>query len=232
MKPTTPGADGGHAQPVAIDACWRRVGVRGDHSCPELAVHVHCHHCPVHAQAAQRLLGRPLPEGQREIWAERMRDTVSANAAPSATWLLFRVGREWLALDAAHCEEIVAMRPVHTLPQRRRTGLTGIVSVRGELLPCLSLAELMGTEAASAAAGVRRLPPRLLVLRSDDGRYVCTADEVHGLLRTEPGALMPTPTTVADARPNYLRALLDWRQRSVGVIDAPLLFAALARCLE
>src|SRR5258706_152676 len=32
--------------PPAIDACWNRIGVRGDGSCPELARHVHCRHCP------------------------------------------------------------------------------------------------------------------------------------------------------------------------------------------
>ena len=34
------------------DACWRRIGVAGDRTCPELAQHVHCRNCPVYAGAA------------------------------------------------------------------------------------------------------------------------------------------------------------------------------------
>jgi len=46
------------------EACWRRIGVSGDRSCPELAQHVHCRNCPVYAGAAQRLPARRV--GQPE----------------------------------------------------------------------------------------------------------------------------------------------------------------------
>ena len=42
----------------AIDACWQRIGVRGDRSCELLVQHVHCHNCERHAEAALLLLDR------------------------------------------------------------------------------------------------------------------------------------------------------------------------------
>src|SRR5262245_23179704 len=43
-------------------ACWRTIGVRGDHSCPELAEHVHCRNCPVYSAAALTVLDGELSE--------------------------------------------------------------------------------------------------------------------------------------------------------------------------
>ena len=54
-----------------LDDCWNRIGVRGDASCPELARHVHCHNCPVHAAAALALLDREPPEGSGAAWTAR-----------------------------------------------------------------------------------------------------------------------------------------------------------------
>src|SRR5437588_4360 len=39
-----------------IDDCWNRIGIGGDRTCPELAVHIHCRSCPVFSAAARRVV--------------------------------------------------------------------------------------------------------------------------------------------------------------------------------
>jgi chemotaxis-related protein WspD len=42
-----------------IDACWSRIGVRGDQSCPRLQDFFRCLNCPTYAASAAQLLDRP-----------------------------------------------------------------------------------------------------------------------------------------------------------------------------
>ena len=45
---------------AAVNACWDRIGVQGDASCPELKQHVHCRNCPVYSAGAMQLLDREM----------------------------------------------------------------------------------------------------------------------------------------------------------------------------
>ena len=101
----------------------------------------------------------------------------------------------------------------------------GLASVHGELLICVSLGHLLGLEpSAEAHQSVRGTArQRLLVIRRDQVRAVCPVDEVHGIHRFHPRELKDVPTTVARAAATYSKALLSWRDRSVGLLDDELL---------
>jgi chemotaxis-related protein WspD len=71
--------------------------------------------------------------------------------------------------------------------------------------------------------------PRLLVIRRKDLRAACPVDDVHGVHRYAPAALSSVPSTLAKAGTRYSRALLAWRDQTVGVLDEEVLFAALRR---
>jgi chemotaxis-related protein WspD len=70
---------------------------------------------------------------------------------------------------------------------------------------------------------------RLLVIRRDRVRAVCPVAEVHGIHRFHPRELRDVPSTVARATATYSKAVLSWRDRSVGVLDDGPLFALLKR---
>jgi chemotaxis-related protein WspD len=63
---------------MQIDDCWKRIGTRGDHSCPALAEWTRCLNCPVYERAAARLLDRPLADAEGGV------DAVTLDAAPEA----------------------------------------------------------------------------------------------------------------------------------------------------
>ena len=88
-----------------IDDCWNRIGVRGDGSCEQLAQHIDCRNCPVHARAAAELLDRLQVEQMADAWSEQA-EPVQEQRAGLGSWLLFRIGEEWLALPTALLEEI------------------------------------------------------------------------------------------------------------------------------
>jgi chemotaxis-related protein WspD len=218
----------------SINDCWNRIGVRGDGSCPELLQFVHCRNCPVYSAGAAALLDAEAPAS---YFADRTAHF--GTAAPAAdgetrSVVIFRVASEWLALPTTVVIEVSNLLPIHSLPHRPNRAVLGLASVRGELLVCVSLRQIVGAEPLAAAGPERHdtVYQRLLVLRREAVRVVCPVDEVHGIHRFHPRELSELPTTVAKATVAYSTALLAWRGHSVGTLDDQLLFYTLRRSLE
>lgn len=218
---------------VILDDCWNRIGVRGDLSCPKLKEHIHCRNCPVHAAAAVALLDVPLPDDHLQRWTAHVAAAQARVEVDSLSLVLFRIGAERLALPTVVFEEIAEVKPIHSLPQRRGGSILGVCNVRGELRVCVSLQRLLGIDPAPPAKRSRRLEEsRLLVLQHGSSRAVVPVDDVLGIQRFPAAALQAAPATVARAAQRYSRALLEWEEHTVGVLDAALLFAAIDRSLQ
>lgn len=221
----------GHA--VRVDDCWNRIGVRGDGSCTELERHSHCRNCPVFASAAAVLLDGEQSLAYRQEWTRHLVDEREAGGGESLSIVVFRVGEEWLALPTAVLSEVVATRSVHPMARQRSGIMRGLVSVRGELVLCVSVADLLGIEEDTKAAKKQQLTVygRMLVIQGEGGRFVFPVREVHGIVRTPAGGLKEVPATLAGAATTYTRAIVPWENRTVGLLDEQLLFYTLNRSL-
>lgn len=214
-----------------IDDCWNRIGVQGDLSCPELVPHIHCRNCPVYSAAAARLLDSELPDGYVDERTSHYARMQHAESRATGAFTLFRIGAEWLCLPAAAVSEITSMRTIHKLPHRAQVVL-GVVNVRGELLVCMSLARLLGVEPAAAPReGDALAYPRLVVMAGEQGRLVFPVDEMHGIERFAPDALQEVPASIGKAAATYTSAMLPWGERSVGCLDAGLVWYGFHRGL-
>lgn len=147
-----------------IDDCWNRIGVRGDKQCPLLERHVHCRNCEVYAAAATRLLDRYALTQDHQAAAVQPDEENTGHSM-----LLFRLGEEWLALATACLVEIAPLQAVHSLPHQRSRLLHGVANVRGALVPCLSLADLLGVQAGATEPRSARAMPRMLILAAEGG---------------------------------------------------------------
>jgi chemotaxis-related protein WspD len=214
-----------------INDCWNSIGVHGDGSCPELKQHIHCRNCPVYSAGAADLLDGDLPTNYLAEWTSHFAKPKPTEEIATESVVIFRVGAEWLALPTSVVMEVANLVPVHSLPHRQNGAVLGLASVRGELLVCVSLGQIVGVEPSAAASRERRstVYQRLLVIRREDVRVVCPVDEVHGIHRVLLEELKDLPTTVAKAAVTYSTALLAWRGQSVGVLDDQLLFYSLKR---
>jgi len=226
-----PHPDQAGALTPAVGSCWNTIGVRGDLSCPELDVHVHCRNCPVYSDAAAALLDRPVPA---EFTIDRTRHFGAPKAVDereTQSVVIFRIGPEWFALPTSVIAEVAERRVIHSVPHRRTGIVLGVVNVRGELLVCVSLGRLLGLEPLSEPiSGVYRAGQgRLLVVRRDGVRVVLPADEVSGVQRFHARELKEVPTTVSKAATAHSRAVLSWSGHVVGLLDDCLLFRTLHR---
>ncbi|EJN03559.1 chemotaxis protein CheW [Herbaspirillum sp. YR522] len=217
-----------------IDDCWNRIGVRGDHSCPQLLTHHRCLNCPTYASAALVLLDRPVESGAlAQEWAQSAEQAAQYESAGATNGvresaLVFRVGAEWLALSTAAVLEVADSRPVHSLPHQRNGAVLGVLNIRGALRICISLAALFEIVDASIRNSHR---PYMVVALHEAQTLVFPVDEVAGVQRFDADDVEPVPTTLAQLATPYARGLLDWRGRKVGLLDHGLLFYALARAM-
>ncbi|MFK2912217.1 chemotaxis protein CheW [Pseudomonas sp. 3HC3] len=205
-----------------IDDCWNRIGVRGDKQCPLLERHVHCRNCEVYAAAATRLLDRyTLMQGHQAAAVQPDEESTGHSM------LLFRLGEEWLALATACLVEIAPLQAVHSLPHQRSRLLHGVANVRGALVPCLSLADLLGVQAGATEPRSARAMPRMLILAAEGGPVVMAVEEIDGIHRLDPQLL----GSGRDAT-RFTAAVLQWRGRSVRVLDDQHLMSAVQRSLS
>jgi len=205
-----------------IDDCWNRIGVHGNKQCPLLERHIHCRNCEVYAAAATRLLDR-----YALIEADLAHADAPVETNVGRSLLLFRLGEEWLALATACLAEIAPEQPVHSLPHQRSRVLQGVANVRGALVPCLSLGDLLGVERLSEPARSGRAMPRMLILAAAGGPVVIAVDEIDGIHRLDTTLL----NADEDAAP-FTAAVLQWRGRSVRVLDDQHLLSAVQRSLS
>jgi len=214
-----------------VNDCWNQIGVRGDVSCPELQRYVHCHNCPVHAAAALALLDHEPPPGTHAGWTAHFSEPLPTVDSGTRALFVFRIGRAWLAMPTDLVAEVAPERAIHTLPHRRRDAVLGVVNAHGALVVCLSLGAVLGFDAAPSGATERQFARgRMLMLRHGETRAACPVDEVSGIHRVGPAALVETPAAIAGAR-TCVTQVWTWREHTVGVLDQALLEQAIRRSL-
>lgn len=217
---------------LVITDCWNWIGVRGDRSCPELTHHVHCHNCPVFTSAALTLLEAEAPDEYTTERSTHFAARQVEEATDTESIVIFRIGGEWLALPTPVIQEIAAERTIHSLPHRRGGTVLGVTNIHGEIVVCVSLGRVLGLDESidSTKHASRSTRRRFLVIRRDDLRVVCPVSEVSGIHHVARHELKDPPRTVAKTTA-YSKNVMAWRDHSVGVLDAQLLFYTLKRSL-
>lgn len=217
-----------HTDALAIDDCWNRIGIYGDKSCPVLPEHIHCRNCSVYLAAATRLLDRYSFEQEH---VEQYATRVDERKVATRSMMIFRLGEEWLGLATRCLDEVAPMQPIHSLPHQRSRALQGVANVRGALVPCLSLIELLGLDPALAGPTSLRVMPRMLILAAHGGPVVLTVDEVDGIHNIEERVLSTASASGEHASAKYTRGVLQWKTRSLRWLDEEQLLSAITRSL-
>src|SRR6185503_8591248 len=103
----------------------------------------------------------------------RFSEPVHVEEGETRTVVIFRVASEWLSLPTSVVSEVANLLPIHSLPHRRDGVVLGLASVRGQLLACVSLGQVIGVEPPAANRERRAtVYQRLLVISRDAVRVV------------------------------------------------------------
>ncbi|PZA06886.1 MULTISPECIES: chemotaxis protein CheW [unclassified Meiothermus] len=133
---------------------------------------------------------------------------------------LFRLADRVFALDVRSVREVVEVGLLSSIPLAPAEVL-GLFSVRGEILPLVSLAALLGLAGAASSS-------RAVVVRHGEQQVALAVSEVLGL-----EALPLEPTKGEEEAPAaYAEGELIWRGQRVPLLSAQQLLGALARRVE
>jgi chemotaxis-related protein WspD len=218
-----------HEDAQAIDDCWNRIGIHGDRSCPLLEEHIHCRNCPVYSAAATSLLDRYALTRNDQDYLQGADAQIEVS---TRSILVFRLGEEWLGLPTRCLVEIAPLQTIHSLPHQRSRALLGVANVRGALVACLSMVDLLGLDPTAAVAPSSRIMPRMLIVAAQGGPVVVPVDEVHGIHAIDEQLLDSASISGTHANARFTRGVLQWKDYSLRLLDEEQLLSAINRSLS
>ena len=120
---------------------------------------------------------------------------------PARRFLTFLLAEEEYALDILRISEIIKVRPVTEVP-RAPAFVTGIISVRGTIVPVVDLRlrlHLPAPEPSPAA--------RILIVTRDEEPYGLIVDEVVHVVRLHAGDIEPPPPAVGGQNAEFIAGI-------------------------
>ncbi|MGK7943263.1 MAG: chemotaxis protein CheW [Microcystaceae cyanobacterium] len=220
--------------------CWNQIGVMGDRTCPELKTVIHCYECPVYDAVGDSLLERNPPNNYLEDWAKIIQETSDyqeiseGNEAILRTddafsLIIFRLGEERLGLPVKILKEVTHTCLIQPIPHRSNDLFLGLVNIRGEMVLCASLSQLLKIEAPKETATDEQGNhlARMIVAGYESNKWVFPVDEIQGIFRFRLREVQDAPIVVTKAEEGYTKGIVYWEDQKVNYLDADLLFYTL-----
>lgn len=186
---------------------------------------------------AERLLGRVPEDSYIRMWAELLqREKSTATTQGETSVLVFRIGSEWIGLSSKVLQEVLDMRPIHTVPSTYNESFLGVVNVRGQLRLCVALKTLLEISSPEQPQDHQRGSygkkyRRMVVVRREAEVWVFPVDEVYGVVSCDIEQLENIPVTVLKSTANYLKGVWFWQEKRVAILEDELLFESLRRLI-
>jgi purine-binding chemotaxis protein CheW len=140
-----------------------------------------------------------------EAFAQRIRPShfnpslrsITATPAPEAasepeTFVTFDVAGQEFALDLGTVQEIVALPDAISVVPRTETAVVGMVAFREQLLPLLSMRELLGF----APAPVSEMREKIIVASVGGALVGLIADRARAVIAADPALIDPVPAVI------------------------------------
>ena len=128
-------------------------------------------------EARKRFFARPMPEGYAAEWAQILAQPIPQDTERKDSMLEFRIAKLPLAIASRYVKAVATPLVVCPVPHRDNTAFLGLVAFAGEVIPCCSLARILG-----AADSTKGTEARTIVLEQRPGeRWAFPVDAVLGV---------------------------------------------------
>lgn len=175
-----------------------------------------------HEGAVQRLLERPVTDADLALGAEWAARPAVSSEGSTIGLLLFKLGEETAALPAKMLRRVTPWARPTPIPHRQTQLIRGLCNIRGELILCADLHQLLGIpprkpiETPATDASDER---RMVVIGSHDSPWVFEVDGLVGIERTASAGLGAPPITVELAIQDFTSGIASIRGAQVTVLD-------------
>jgi chemotaxis-related protein WspD len=163
-----------------------------------------------------------------EEWTELLKKGKKDDIDVEISFIIFRLAYEWLALPVTALNEICEPRKIHKLPGCKKEVLKGIVNIHGQLRACVSMHKFLNIEVRESG-DLSQKYQYMIVAQHEEDVWVFSVDEISGIYHFSKNQLTQAPITIARSAINYIKGIIEWNEKNVGVIDDELLFQSLKR---
>ncbi len=177
--------------------------------------------CGAQDTAMSRLLDRPLTDDLLREATEQVAQPRSQPARELASALMFRIGREHLAVPATDVDRVTRVSVVRRIPHRGNRIIRGLCNIDGELVLCGSLSGLLELpeEAQGAESAANDSDEsRMVVLGPESNRWAVEVDCVLGLQHFQRASCKSPPVTVRQAMRCFTTSLLSLADDKVATL--------------
>ncbi|HWT94754.1 MAG TPA: chemotaxis protein CheW [Solirubrobacteraceae bacterium] len=133
----------------------------------------------------------PAGTARRRATAGALRGDAASD--PSGQVIVFRAAGELFALGIEHVREVTGTVARRGIPSPPAPWVTGIASIRGELMPVIDLALRLGHPPSEADG------QSLMIVGVGEEQAVVPVAGVERLIEVEPGQLRPAPAFAGEA---------------------------------
>ncbi len=179
---------------------------------------------------ALTLLNRPLPHDYKDSWTNILVQEKNVyNLELEELYLFFRLRSEFFALSAITLKQVSEVRKIHALPHAKTAAVKGIVNIYGQIKVCVSLENLLELAPAETVNTNSITYSRMIVIENSGQTWVFVADEVLGLQKIAHSRFENVPINLHKSSVNFLKGILSWEGKSIGILDEELMFSSLRR---
>ena len=125
--------------------------------------------------------------------------------------VIFKVAEKEYGADLKQVRQVIRMREVTQIPDAAKS-VEGVISLRGRVVPLVSLRKKMGAEEKEISRW-----SRIIVTETDSAPVGVVVDTVLGVVTLEPGSITPPDEVLKDA--GYLTGVARLDKRLILVID-------------
>jgi chemotaxis-related protein WspD len=181
--------------------------------------------------AADRLLQRPASAEYLQEWETYVSShKASATGSQIVPVVIFRIGKEFLALSTAVVGQVTETKAVHRIPHQRGRIVRGLVNINGRLRLFVGMSSLLEIDSANSAMDTGQ-KHSMMVLEKESDVWAFEVSEVCGVYHCELAQLHNVPVNVAKSTANYLKGVFVWNGNSAGYLDDDLLVFSLRKSL-
>lgn len=205
-----------------IDDCWNSIGVwrNDDVKCKKLDEVIHCYNCDVYSNAGRALLNQPIPSGYRQEWTRIVAAEKKHKQNNLQSAIVFRLGSEWLSLPVSLINEITLLRDIYNIPHNKNENIRGMVNIRGELIICMSLGNILGVEKPEKKQTKEECSiNRLITMKEGNSCVAFPVTEIDGIIYYEKNKLTPAPSTIVNSNMNFIEGMTVSNKKNIGCIN-------------
>lgn len=142
------------------------------------------------------------------------------NGQESIQYIVVKFGEEQFGIDIKYIDNIVRMQRITRVP-KVQSYIKGVINLRGEVIPVVSIRLKMGLE-----EDVITKTTRIIIIKLDNGEVIgMLVDEVKEVVTLEVSQIEKVSYDSKEDRINYLSGIGKDKGELVSLLDMNLVFA-------